>query len=84
VTIRIDTTHNESATVVYVAGRLKGDAVGELSSECARIGGPFTLDLDDLVSADAAGIRLLRGLHKSGAEVRGLTPYLQLLVDDEQ
>jgi hypothetical protein len=69
--------------VVVVAGRLIGAAVSELSRACREIDGPVTLDLTELRSADVAGIGLLRALRTMGAEFRGLSPYLQLLMDEE-
>jgi anti-anti-sigma regulatory factor len=83
VTIRIDVTGQHGRTVVVVAGRLQGGAVDELSRACREIRGPVTLDLTELRAADEAGIGLLRALQTTGAEIRGLSPYLQLLMDEE-
>ena len=80
--VRIDIAQEDSTTVAFVSGRLQDGAVEELSKACDRIGGPFVLDLAELVSADAAGIRLVAVLRAAGVEVRGLSHYLQLLLDD--
>ena len=82
--VRIDVVEEGSTTVVSVAGRLQDGAVEELSSACDRIGRHFVLDLAELVSADAAGIGFIRAVAKADATVRGLSPYLQLLLDDVQ
>jgi hypothetical protein len=80
--VRIDIEREGSTTVAFVSGRLQDGVVEELSKACDGIDSPFVLDLAELVSADAAGIRLVATLQASGAEVRGLSPYLQLLLDD--
>ena len=40
------------------------------------------IDLTDLRSADDAGRAALRALEARGAELRGMTPYLRLLLGD--
>jgi ABC-type transporter Mla MlaB component len=80
VSIRIEVTGQNEATTVSVAGWLDGDAVDELSRACREIEGPVTLELSELLTADAAGIELLRELRERGAGLRGLSPYLRLLM----
>lgn len=80
-TIRIEITGRNEKTVVSVAGWLDGDAVNELSRACREIEGPVTLELSELLNADASGMELLRALRAKGAEIRGLSPYLRLLID---
>lgn len=82
-TVRIDITDEDAKTVVQVAGLLQEEEVAELLRACDGVHGSITLDLAGLVSADAGGIRLLQALRTAGAEVRGLTPYLKLLLKDE-
>ena len=72
--VRIDIEREGSTTVAFVSGRQQDGAAEELSNACDRIGGPFVLDLAELVSADATGIRLVATLQAGGAEVRGLSP----------
>jgi hypothetical protein len=81
--MRIDVTRLHGESVVLVAGWLHGDAVDELAKACREIGGPVALDLTELVASDASGIELLRVLQAKGVEMRGLSPYLQLLLDGE-
>jgi anti-anti-sigma regulatory factor len=80
--ILIDITSEGSRAVVRLAGRLTGDRVGALRESCDGIEGAFVLDLSNLRFADAAGVRLIRKLGEKWAEVRGASPFVQLLLDD--
>jgi anti-anti-sigma regulatory factor len=80
--IRIDITSEGPETVVHIAGRLSGVAVAQLRKTCDPIEGPFVIDLSNLVFADDAGIDVIRTLSEKGAEVRGTSPFVQLLFDD--
>ena len=80
--IRIDIISEGSQTVVHVAGRLSGAAVARLRKECDPIKGAFVLDLSNVLFADAAGIDVIRTLGGKGVEVRGASPFVQLLLDD--
>jgi hypothetical protein len=82
--LRIEIAGDGPTPVVRVAGRLSGAAVDEVMRACDRIGGPFVLDLSELLSADDAGISLLRALRTGGAELRGLSPYLEMLLPAER
>jgi anti-anti-sigma regulatory factor len=80
--IRIDITSEGPETVVRIAGRLSGVAIAQLWKACEPIEGPFVIDLSNLVFADDAGIDVIRTLSEKGAEVRGTSPFVQLLFDD--
>lgn len=80
--IRIDITSEGPETVVRIAGRLSGVAIAQLRKACDPIEGPFVIDLSNLVFADDAGIDVIRTLSEKGAEVRGTSPFVQLLFDD--
>ena len=80
--IRIDITSEGPETVVYIIGRLSGAAVAELRKACDPIEGVYLLDLSNLLLADDAGIDVIRKLCEKGAEVRGASPFIQLLLDD--
>ena len=80
--IRIDITSEGPETVVHIAGRLSGVAVAQLEKACDPIEGGFVLDLSNLLFADDAGIDVIRTLGEKGAEVRGASPFVQLLLDD--
>ena len=80
--IRIDVTSEGPETVFRIAGRLSGAAVPQLRKACDPIKGAFVLDLSNLLFADDAGIDVIRTLGEKGAEVRGASPFVQLLLDD--
>jgi anti-anti-sigma regulatory factor len=80
--IRIDITSEGPETVVYIIGRLSGAAVAELRKSCDPIEGVFLLDLSNLLLADDAGIDVIRKLCEKGTEVRGASPFIQLLLDN--
>jgi len=81
--IRIDITSEGPETVVRIAGRLSGVAVAQLKKACHPIEGPFVIDLSNLLFADAGGIDVIRVLDDRGAKVRGASPFIQLLLEDE-
>ena len=80
--IRIDITSEGPETVVYITGRLSGAAVAELRKACDPIEGVFLLDLSNLLLADDVGIDVIRKLCEKGVEVRGASPFIQLLLDN--
>jgi len=80
--IRIDITFEGSQTIVRIAGRLSGVAVAQLRKACDPIERHFVLELSNLLFADDAGIELIRTMGLKGAEVRGASPFVQLLLDD--
>jgi len=83
-TLRIETTSEGSMTVVSAAGRLAGSAVSELLRTCHSIGGEFVLDLTGLRSAGSDGVSAIRELVCSGAKLRGVSPFIRLLLDDSK
>ena len=80
--IRIDITSEGPETVVHIAGRLSGVAVAQLRKACDPIEGAFVIDLSNLLFADDAGIDVVRKLCEKGTEVRGASPFIQLLLDN--
>ncbi len=83
VTIRIETTSEGSKTVVSVAGRLEGPGVREFLKTCRSIAGEFVLDLTGLRSADPEGIEAIHKAVSGGAALRGVSPFIRLLLDDQ-
>jgi anti-anti-sigma regulatory factor len=79
--IRIDIISEGPETVVYIAGRLSGAAVAQLRKACDPIEGAFVLDLSSLIFLDDEGIDAIRTLGEKRAEVRGASPFVQLLLD---
>lgn len=80
--IRIDIiTSDEPEDIVRLSGRLTEGEAFQLKKACNSIGKRFVLDLSDLLFADDAGINLLQELKKNGAEHRGTSPFIQMLLD---
>ena len=82
-TVRIDTTSEGLKTIVSVAGRLEGPGIGELLSTCQSVDGGFVLDLTGVRSAEPEGIEAIRKLVRGGAKLRGVSPFIRLLLDDQ-
>ena len=80
--IRIDIiTSDEREAIVCLSGRLTEGEAFQLKKACNSIGKRFSLDLSDLLFADDTGINLLQELKKNGAEHRGTSPFIQMLLD---
>jgi anti-anti-sigma regulatory factor len=79
--IRIDIKVEKTETVVYVAGRLSGRVIAQFREACDQIEDAFVLDLSNLLFADDVGIDVIRTLDEKGAQVRGTSPFIQLLLD---
>jgi anti-anti-sigma regulatory factor len=79
--VRVTRTIDGFRTVLQIAGRLDSVGVSLLEEESRSVAGALVLDLSQLVSADEAGIEMLRQLVARGAELKGALPYVQMLVD---
>jgi hypothetical protein len=82
-TVRIDTARERSETVVSVSGRLEGSGVHELMRECHSIEGELVLDLAGVRSATPEGINAIRELVSGSATLRGMSPFMRLLLADQ-
>jgi hypothetical protein len=80
--IRITRTTDARETVFKIDGRLHREDVGELAKEQRSVRGPFVLELPNLQSADAAGVEILRYLASAGTIIRGASPYIELLLNE--
>ena len=80
--IHIDVVSEGPEVAVYLAGRLTGDASRELRDACESINGTFVLDLSKLVFTDDAGIEVLRAIGEQGIQIRGASPFIQLLANN--
>jgi hypothetical protein len=78
--IRVKTTFDANETVLKIDGRLMSEDVDDLAQVFRSVEGATALDLSDLLSADRSGVEILRGLISLGAEVRGASPYIELLL----
>ncbi len=79
--VRITSIAESTETVIHVAGKLRTEDVGELEREANGVTGLLVLDVSDLTSTDAAGAESLKALARSGAELRGVSTYLALLLE---
>lgn len=78
--LRITTKRSGVVTVVRIDGRLRKEGVAELERVCQSIEGPFCLDLANLQSVDAEGIRAISDLEAHGVAVTGVSPYIDMLL----
>ena len=85
VTLRITTAEEGTIRRIQVAGRLTGEEVGELEHSIGDDPSAVCLDLEELRSADEAGLAALRRLRAEGIEMRGVPPHLawRIEVDEE-
>jgi anti-anti-sigma regulatory factor len=83
-TVRILTETEPNATVIRIEGDLRVEVIEELDRVSDEAGGPLVLDLTNLGSADAAGLRALGALMKQGAELRGASPYIRMRLESER
>ena len=63
-----------------VVGKLRAEDLGELERETRGVTGALILEVSDLTFVDAEGARTLEALIRQGAEIRGMSPYLGLLL----
>lgn len=75
-TIRISVTESAQVRHIRLDGRLDHEAVGELEQVIVGAPSAVCLELENLSSADAAGLTVLRRLWKAGVEMRGVRPHL--------
>ncbi len=66
-----------------IAGRLEASSTEDLQEVCRSIEGSLALDLSGLVSADARGLEAIRDFEERGAALRGVSPFIRLLLDGD-
>ena len=81
-TVRIETSAEDSKTTVTVVGRLANAGARELLRVCHSIEGELVLDLTAVRSADPEGIEAIHELVRGGAKLHGVSPFLRLLLED--
>ena len=81
--IRIDTESEGADVVLHVAGRLAGDAITQLTGVCEPMEGPYILDLSKLMFVDEAGAEVIQMLRERGANIRGASAFIRLLINGE-
>ena len=80
-TIRIDIVSEGPVVVLHVAGRLTGPAIKELKHVCEQMEGNFVIDLSKLKFADDAGAEIIRNYRGNGANIRGASSFIKLLIN---
>ena len=80
---RIYIESERSDVVLHVAGRLTGPAIAQLSEACEPMKGRFVLDLSKLKFADDDGAEAIRSLRERGAEIRGASYFIKMLINGE-
>jgi hypothetical protein len=83
VNIRIDKKIEGNAVVLHVAGRLAGDAIAQLTDVCESVDDHYVLDLSKLMFADDEGAEAIRMIRDGGANIRGASSFINLLISDE-
>jgi anti-anti-sigma regulatory factor len=81
--IRIDKETEGNDVVLHVAGRLAGDAITQLADAYESMEDHCVLDFSNLIFADDAGAELIHALCEKGAEMRGASPFVKLLINGE-
>ncbi len=81
--IRIDIESEGPESVLHVSGRLTGSAITQLSDACEPMEGRFVLNLSKLKFTDDAGAEAIRTLRERGAEIRGASYFIKMLINGE-
>jgi len=81
--IRIDIESEGPDVVLHVAGRLAGPAITQLVDVCEPLEGHIVLDLSRLKFTDDSGAEAIRTLRERGADVRGASSFIKLLINGE-
>ncbi len=81
--IRIDIESDGPEPVLHVSGRLTGPVIKQLSDVCEPVEGRFVLDLSKLKFADDAGAEAIRSLRERGADIRGASYFIKLLINGD-
>ena len=82
-TVRLTSSTEGGRTIIRVEGQLTVEDTSVLEAECRSGGFSQQLDLSGLLSADKAGIELLRTLQAKGAELYGASPYIRRLLGEK-
>jgi hypothetical protein len=80
VLFRLTESRDSDRTVVHLAGRLVGPAAPEFCEFCRSQEAPIILDLSELQWADSDGVRAVRKVMSEGAETRGASRFIELLL----
>jgi len=84
VTVRISVEETDRRRVVRVEGRLTAEEIAELEGALGDDGPQTTLQLENLRSADAAGIAALRRFRAAGVVFCAVPPRIAYEIEDEE
>jgi hypothetical protein len=82
--IHLTVTVSDTGTVIHADGRLSRLGVAELEGVIRMATAPLILDLTNLLSADDAGVAVLRSLSDKDVRLVGVSPYMTLLLKSER
>lgn len=80
--MRITVEERCAGRLVHVVGQLTALEIEALEGALGDDRSRVALELRELRSADAAGVRLLRQLREAGVELHGLPPRLAFDLED--
>ena len=82
--LRITKTHSEGKTTFKLEGRVAGGWIGEVERVCDAEAFPLVLDLSGVTFADERAAHVIRRLRAEGAELVGLTLFLDALIEKSE
>lgn len=77
---RIEVKVEAELTVLQISGQLDALALLELDRLCRSTPGSLCIDLTNLKSSEYEGARFIKELEVNGVILRGVSPYIQLLL----
>lgn len=83
-TLRILVDENAGVRSIQLDGRLTGEEICALENEIGASFGAVCLELENLGSADAAGLSALRRLREAGVAMRGVPPHLAWRIEADE
>ena len=69
---------------MQIDGRLRAADIAALRGACEAVPGTLVLKLDQLWSADSHGLEAIHELVLRGAQLQGVSPYLELLLSTKR
>ena len=79
--VRITSFSEPTRKVIRIVGKLHTEDIGELEREARGTAGVLVVDVSELAFTDTAGAMFLNALVCRGAELRGVSPYVALLLE---
>jgi hypothetical protein len=84
-TWRVDTTREGPRVVIRLAGRVRGENLGELRRQIATGGPPgVVVDLEEVTLVDVEVVRFLRDAETEGVELRHCPAFIRVWISRER